>query len=114
MWITEETAHDVFEMDELYWFTERKARSSTRENTYVITLINREPRQIVGFDIAADKSPERIQAIVDSAPEAKNYCTDGYLGYVDIIYPGRYIRNVTNKNDTYTVGGKRPPNYGMS
>jgi hypothetical protein len=25
----------------------------------------------VGFDVAFDKSPERIQAIVDSAPEAK-------------------------------------------
>jgi len=31
-----------------------------------------EPRQIVGFSVAADKSPERIQAIVDSAPEAQN------------------------------------------
>jgi len=37
-----------------------------------MTLISREPRQIVGFDVAEDKSPERLQSIVDSVPEAKN------------------------------------------
>jgi len=92
-------------LDELYWFVKRKARNDTRENTYVMTMISREPRQIVGFAVATDKSPDRIQAIVDSAPEAKSYCTDGYLGYVDIVYPGRHIRNVRNKNDTFTVEG---------
>ena len=65
--------------------------------------MGRLPRQIVGFDVAFDKSPERRQAIVDSAPEAQNYCTDGCLGYLDIAYPGKHIRNVNNKNDTFTV-----------
>ena len=82
MWISEQTFQDVFEMDELYWFVGRKAHSETRENTYIMTMISREPRQIVGYDVAADKSPERRQAIVDSAPEADNYCTDGCLGYL--------------------------------
>lgn len=40
-------------------------------------MLSREPRQIVGFDVAFDKSPERIQNIVDNAPEAEYYCTDG-------------------------------------
>jgi len=66
-------------------------------------MVNREPRQIVGFSVAFDKSFERIQAIVDSAPYAKKYCTDGYLGYIDIAYPGKHIRNIHNKNDTHTV-----------
>ena len=105
MWISEQTFRSVFELDELYWFVERKARSDTRENTYVMTIISREPRQIVGFAVAADKSPERIQGIVDSAPEAQSYCTDGYLGYVDIVYPGQHVRNIRNKNDTFTVEG---------
>jgi IS1 family transposase len=68
-------------------------------------MISREPRQIVGFSAAADKSPERIQAIVDSAPDVENYCTDGYLGYIDIVYPGKHIRNVHDKSDTFTVEG---------
>jgi len=95
--------NSTYELDELYWFVERKAKSETRENVYVITMVNREPRQIVGFSVAYDKSFERIQAIVDSAPYAKKYCTDGYWGYVDIAYPGKHIRNIKNKNDTFTV-----------
>jgi len=91
------------EMDELYWFVERKGTSETRENCYVMTMVSRLPRQIVGFDVAFDKSPERIQAIVDGAPQAENYATDGYLGYLDVVYPGKHVRNVHNKNDTFTV-----------
>ena len=68
-------------------------------------MVKREPRKIVGFSVAADKSRERIQGIVDSAPDASYYCTDGYLGYIDVVYPGYHIRNVRNKNDTYTVEG---------
>jgi IS1 family transposase len=105
VWISEETAKEIFEMDELYHFINRKANSETRENTYVMTLVSRKPRQIVGFAVAADKSPERRQKIVDNAPEAENYATDGCLGYIDIVYPGKHIRNVSNKNDTFTVEG---------
>jgi len=60
---------------------------------------------IVGFDVAHDKSPQRIQNIVDNSPSADVYYTDGYLGYVDVVYPGRHIRNVRNKGDTHTVEG---------
>jgi IS1 family transposase len=105
VWISEQTACDVFELDELYWFVGRKANGETRENVYVMTMVNREPRQIVGFSAAADKSPGRIQGIVDSAPDAESYCTDGYPGYIDVAYPGIHIRNAENKNDTFTVEG---------
>jgi hypothetical protein len=90
----------ILEFDELYWFIGRKPQTKTRENTYVMTMMSRLPRQIVGFDAAYDKSPERIQHIVDNAPEAKTYCTDGWSGYRDVVYPGQYIRNVHNKKDT--------------
>jgi IS1 family transposase len=93
------------ELDELYWFIERKPRTKTRENVYIITMVSREPRQIVDFDVAFDKSPERIQCIVDNAPEALKYCTDGWFGYVDVVYPGRHIQNSRDKSDTFTVEG---------
>jgi IS1 family transposase len=70
-----------------------------------MTMVSREPRQIAGFDAARDKSPGRIQAMADAAPPAKLYCTDGYLGYVDIVYPGRHVRNTHDKSDTFTVEG---------
>ena len=95
----------TLEMDELYWFIERKSRTKTRENIYLMTIVSRNPRQIMGFDVAFDKSPERIQQIVDKAPPCEYYCTDGYLGYVDVVYPGRHIRNVHDKSNTYTVEG---------
>ena len=105
MWISPLTAREVFELDELYWFIQRKGKGKTRENIYVCTMISREPRQIVGFSAAHDKSPERIQAIVDSAPDVDNYCTDGYLGYIDVAYPGKHVRNIRDKSDTFTVEG---------
>lgn len=100
-----ENSPPILEMDELYWYVKRKESSETRENVYLITLVSRNPRQIVGFDVAADKSPERIQKIVDNSPEAAVYCTDGFLGYIDVVYPGQHVRNVRDKRDTYTVEG---------
>ncbi len=91
------------ELDELYWFVGKKGTSETRENVYLITMISRNPRLIVGFDVAFDKSPERIQNIVDSSPEADIYYTDGYLGYIDVVYPGKHIRNIRDKKDTHNV-----------
>ena len=95
----------VLEMDELYWYIEAKPRTKTHENVYFLTMVSRNPRQIVGFDVAFDKSPKRIQQIVDNSPPADMYCTDGYLGYVDVVYPGKHIRNVHDKSNTYTVEG---------
>ena len=33
----------------------------------------------------------------------EKYFTDGWSGYVDVVYPGEHVRNVSNKNDTFTV-----------
>ena len=95
--------YQILEIDELYWFVGKKGRSETRENCYVIPLISRSPRQIVGIDAAFDKSPERIQGLVDAAPPAKSYATDGYLGYIDVVYPGKHMRNIRGKKDTCGV-----------
>jgi IS1 family transposase len=89
----------------MYWFIGEKSHTETKENIYLITMVSREPRQIVGFDVAYDKAPERIQKIVDSSPHAEKYCTDGYLGYLDIAYYGKHIRNIRDKSDTFTVEG---------
>ena len=31
--------------------------------------------------------------------------TDGHWGYIDVIYPGKHMRNISNKNDPFTVEG---------
>ncbi len=66
-------------------------------------MISRNPRLIVDFDVAFNKSSERIQNIVDNSSEADFYYTDGYLGYIDVVYPGKHIRNVRDKKDTHHV-----------
>lgn len=103
MWISGKTNTENFEMDEIYWFINKKERSKTRENTYVMTMISREPRQIVGFDVQFDKGAFRLQGIVDNSPEAQNYSTDGNPSYLDVIFPGNHIRNIRNKRDTHTI-----------
>lgn len=66
-------------------------------------MISRESRQIVGFDVAFDKLPKRIQNIVDNSQEVDFYYTDGYFGYIDIVYAGKHIRNVNDRKDTHNV-----------
>ena len=100
-----ENSPEILELDELYWFINKKGDSKTRENVYVITMVRREPRQIVGFRVTEEKTSVKIQEIVDSGPEAEKYCTDGYNGYLDVVFPGKHVRNIHNKNDTFTVEG---------
>jgi IS1 family transposase len=66
-------------------------------------MICPEPREIVGFSVSSDKSSDTIQSIVDSAPSAKYYNTDGYLAYNDVIYPGKHVQNLRDKSDTHNV-----------
>ena len=88
----------VIEMDELYTYAKRKNK------IYVITLVNREKRQIVGYDIAFDKSRERIQKLVDSSPKADHYYSDAYYTYSEICYYGTHTA-LKYKSQTYTVEG---------
>jgi hypothetical protein len=93
----------AYELDELYWFINKKAETETKENVYLMTMICPEPRMIVGFEVAMDKGAVHIQRIVDSAPEADFYRTDGYFGYLDVVFPGDHVRNVRDKKDTHNV-----------
>ena len=43
--------------------------------------------------------------MVDAAPDAECYCTGGYGGYLDVVFPAEHIFNIHNKNDTLTVEG---------
>ena len=47
----------------------------------MITLVNKDDCQIVGFDVAFDKSKERIQDLVDKSVKAKHYYSDFYSAY---------------------------------
>ena len=88
----------VIAMDELYSFVERKNR------IYAITLVSRDTRQIVGYDIAFDKSSERIQRLIDSSVKARQYYSDAYSAYSEVCHEGTHT-SLKNKSQTYTVEG---------
>jgi IS1 family transposase len=76
---------------------------SNAKNTYVIAIMSREPRQFLGILASYDKSPQTIEQLVWDSPHAEQYYSDGYLGYKDVIYPGKFTQNSCDKDDTYTV-----------
>ena len=96
---------EIISKPHLSSFVGKKPRTETKENIYLIAMVSRNPRKIVGFDVAFDKSSQRIQNIVDASPHADFYCTDGYSGYVDVCYSGHHIRNIHDKSNTFTVEG---------
>ena len=77
---------NVIEIDELYSFVERKNRF------YVITLVSRDTREIVGFDIAFDKSRERIQRLVDRSVKARQYYSDAYSAHAEYAMKALILR----------------------
>ena len=68
-------------------------------------MVSRKPRQIVGDVVSRNRSARTIQRMVDKAEEAAIYCTDGYSGYLDVVFPGKHLFNIHSKKDTFTVEG---------
>ena len=74
-----------------------------KNGIYVITLVSRDKRQIVGYDIAFDKSRKRIQNLVNSSAKANKYYSDSYPAYSEMLYDG--LHTSFKKSQTYTVEG---------
>lgn len=70
----------------------------------MINLVSKDKRQIVDYDIAFDKSRERIQQLVDNSPKDSHYYSDSYSSYNEICYYGTHT-SLKNKSQTYTVEG---------
>jgi len=103
VWISKNTFNDIFEMDELWHFTKERPRTETRENAYVIPLMSRTPRQIVNYAVENSKTARVFQSIVDNAPRAYQYNTDGNYTYREVDFPGFHKQNFWNKKDTCRV-----------
>ena len=66
--------------------------------------MSRDKRQIVGYDIAFDKSRKRIQNLVDSSSKANKYYSVSYPAYSEILYDDLHSYLIY-KSQTYTVEG---------
>ena len=69
-----------------------------------MTIVAREGRKLAGYDIAKDKSTERIQQLVDESPKADFYHSDGYVSYQEVSYYGQFQHHY-DKSETYSVEG---------
>lgn len=103
VWISKFTDYSAFEMDEIHWFIKRKYFTESRTNTYIMTMMSRNPRQIVGFAVDKSVNSKALQKVADSTPAAEEYFTDGCLTYLDVIFSGKHRRNADNKKDTHTI-----------
>jgi hypothetical protein len=103
LWISPDTKREAFELDEIYWFVGKRKGYENGVNTYIMTMLSGEPRQILGFAVDEHVSAERIQDIVDNAPEADNYYTDGGQSYLGVDFLGKHRRNVRDKSNTHNI-----------
>ena len=67
-----------------------------------MTLVNRKTREILGYDIARDRSLQRIQNLVDNAPKAKFYFSDAFPVYSQICFC--ILEGLTNKKERDKIG----------
>ena len=75
-----------------------------KNKAYVVTAVCRETHRIIGWSVCAQRTVELLQSVVDQAPKAENYYTDGFLMDQDLSYWGNH-KMLKDKSQTYTVEG---------
>lgn len=70
-----------------------------------MTVVDRQTRCILGWSVVWTRTQEALQRMVDDAPKATWYYSDGFDAYQWLWYHfGRYAVSV-GKTDTYSVEG---------
>ncbi len=75
-----------------------------KNRAYIVTAVDRTTHTIVGWAVCAERTLEILQSVIDRAPPAKDYYTDGFLMYQDLSYWGNH-RMLKDKSQTYSVEG---------
>lgn len=74
-----------------------------KNNIYILTLVDRTTRCLLGWAVVWERTQEAIQQVVDQAPKVKWYYSDGFDAYAHLWYHlGRYEAS-EGKFDTYSV-----------
>lgn len=105
LWISPRTKKEAFELDEVYWFIGKRKGYESGINTYIMTMVSREPRQIVAYAVDNIVSAAKIQEMVDGTVQANRYYTDGGRAYMSVDFIGRHERNMNDKSDTHNIEG---------
>lgn len=78
--------------------TTKKARA------FIITIVDHETRCVVGHAVYAERTPEVMQAVIDSAPHATSYLSDAFNTYGELCWWGEH-RAMYDKSQTYSGTG---------
>ena len=105
MWISPQTKTEAFELDELYWFIGKRKGHENGINTFIMTMLSREPRQIVAYAVDNSVNTTLIQEMVERAAQAEKYYTDGGRAYLGVDFIGAHKRNMKDKSDTHNIEG---------
>ena len=105
MWISPSTKTDAYELDEIYWFIGKRKGYENGVNIYIMTMLSRQPRQIVAYAVDHSVNAAMIQKMVDKTVQAKNDYTDGGNSYLGVDFIGRHKRNIRDKSDTHNIEG---------
>jgi len=102
-WRSKHTFNNIYEMDELWHFVNKRPRTETRENVYVNVLMSREPRQIISITASYTKPAVDFQKVVNTAGYFYQCNTDVNFTYQDVIYPNKHKQNSWDKSDTHNI-----------
>jgi len=64
--------------------------------------VDRATRRILGFGVVWDRDWDVMQRVVDAAPPAHRYFSDGFPTYAQLLYPGTHVV-APGKSQTFSV-----------
>src|SRR4029453_12967316 len=77
----------------------------TKNETFVVTQVHRQTRCFMSWLVVTKRDAATLQPIVDDAPMAFQYCTDGLTAYALLNYHQGLHLVAEGKSQTYSVKG---------
>lgn len=68
-------------------------------------MVERRTHCYVGWAVLPSRTEDALQVIVDAAPQARTYYSDGFATYANLVYGEASYTAVLDKSQTYTVEG---------
>ena len=70
-----------------------------------MTAVDRTTHCYVGWAVVEERGEATLQQVVDHAPQAHAYYSDGFATYANLVYGEATYTAVLDKSQTYTVAG---------
>jgi IS1 family transposase len=78
--------------------------AAQKSPAFIVTVVERAIRRGGAHTVCAERTPEVMQAVVDSAPHAARYFSDAFNTCRELCYWGAH-QAMSDKSQTYSVEG---------